>query len=137
MNQKRAMDTARRLVEQAVEIADAAGIDPADVIAPHCADPSAPAAGFGGGNSPGGDQSGLVWCGVPVRLDDQTRGLFEMSRPDEDPNQEPTFIATLSTAEFVRQDFARYESALGRMAERWREEKKRVMAEKANRSGDE
>ena len=34
MNQKQALDTARRLVEQAVEIADTAGIEAADMVAP-------------------------------------------------------------------------------------------------------
>jgi hypothetical protein len=138
MNQKQALDTARRLVEQAVEIADTAGIEAADVVAPHCAEPTAQGSSGGGGEGRhGGDDPAPVWCGVPVVVDDRTTGLFEMPEPDEDPAQEPTFIATRSTADFVRQDFARYESALERMAERWREEKKRVMAEKTNRSGDE
>jgi hypothetical protein len=35
--------------------------------------------------------------------------LFEMFKPDDDPEQKPAFRVTQSTANLVRQDFERYE----------------------------
>ncbi len=70
------------------------------------------------------------WCGVLVTTDDATKGLFEMSAPDLDPQQQPEFRVTSSTAELVGQDFERYQLSLARMAESWQEEKARFMREK-------
>ncbi len=125
MHRLQALDRARGLVEQAIEVAGKAGIDPQEVVAPHCLETTTQ-----DGDSVRQAERRLRWCGVTVAIDDNTTGLFEMSEPDDDPAQEATFLVTTSTAAFVRQDFARYKSALERMAERWREDKARVLAEK-------
>ena len=65
----------------------------------------------------------LKWCGVSVIIDNDTSELFEMSKPDDDPEQKPAFLVTQSTANLVGQDFERYEPSLERMAEDWQEDK--------------
>lgn len=70
------------------------------------------------------------WCGVPVTVDDTTNDLFEMPEPDEDPEQQPAFHVTPSTADLVPKDFELYKPSLERMAEDWQEEKERFMREK-------
>lgn len=72
----------------------------------------------------------IEWCCVPVIVDDDTTELFQMPTPDEGAEQQPAFRVTESTAALVSQDFARYEPSLQRMAENWREAKKRVMRDK-------
>ena len=67
------------------------------------------------------------WCSVPVIVDNATSELFQMPAPDEDPDQQPTFRVTKSTADLVPLDFDRYEPSLERMAENWRGDKERVM----------
>jgi hypothetical protein len=119
---QQALDTARELVEQALGIAGEAGIDPHEVLAPHCGQSSA-----GVGDGIYHDEQGLLlWGGDPVHVDNGTEGLFEMCEPDDDPAQQPSFLVTQSTADLVHQDFARYKPALGRMVERWRQEKERT-----------
>ena len=109
----------RRLVQEADDIADKAGIDPSHVVAPYCAE-TAGAQTDGDGRS----LENLKWCGVSVIIDDDTNDLFEMSKPDGDPEQKPAFLVTQSTANLVRQDFERYEPSLERMAEEWQENKR-------------
>ena len=70
------------------------------------------------------------WCGVPIIINDATSDLFQMSEPDENPNQQPEFHITQSTADIVPLDFQRYQPSLQRMIENWREEKERVMRQK-------
>ncbi len=125
VNQEQAFDSARRLIEQAVEIAASAGLDLKEVIAPHCPETIAL-------QDNGDDRSSLdvVWCGVPVIIDNNTNDLFEMLKPDGDPEQKPAFLVTQSTANFVRQDFERYKPSLERMAENWQQEKALVLSEK-------
>jgi hypothetical protein len=127
VDHQQALDTARELVERAIEIAGEAGIETSEVLAPYC----------GLLSTENGDgiyhdvQKGLLlWGGDPLHVDNGTEGLFEMCEPDDDPAQQPSFLVTQSTADLVHQDFARYKSALGRMVEKWREEKERVLAEK-------
>lgn len=124
MTKQEALNTAHRLVQEAVDVAKSAGIDPASVVAAHCAEAVAMKAD--------GDDQGsknLMWGGVPGIIVDSTEGLFEMPEPDDDPEQKPAFIVTQSTADLVRQDFERYEPSLERMAETWQEDKKRVLSE--------
>ena len=109
----------RRLVQEAVDIADRAGIDASHVVAPHCAETAAAKA-----DGDGRSLDNLEWCGVSVIIDDDTHELFEMSKPDDDPEQKPAFLVTQSTANLVRQDFERYEPSLERMAEEWQENKR-------------
>ena len=123
MSKEEALKTARRLVREAVDAAGRAGIDPASVVAPHC--PETAAAQDDGG---GGSQI-LMLGEVPAVVDNSTEGLFEMTEPDDDPEQKPAFIVTQSTADFVRQDFERYKPSLERMAEDWEEKKERVLSE--------
>ncbi len=123
MNREEALNTARRLVQQAVDVANRAGIDASDVVAPHCAEAAA--------TEDNGDGSGnRIWCGVPVIIDNDTEGLFEMSEPDDDREQKPAFLVTQSTADLVRQDFERYKPSLERMAKDWQEDKNRFLFEK-------
>ena len=124
MSKEEALNTARRLVREAVEEAGRAGIDPASVVAPHCSETTAA--------QDGDDDRGaenLTWGGVPVVIDDTTQGLFEMPEPDGDPEQKPAFVVTQSTADLVPQDFERYQPSLERMAEDWEEKKGRVLSE--------
>ncbi len=72
----------------------------------------------------------IEWCGVPVTTDDAVIELFEMSEPDQDPDQKPEFRVTPSTADLVKQDFERYKPSLERMVDDWQEKKERFMREK-------
>jgi len=72
-------------------------------------------------------KNGIEWCDIKVIVDDATADLFEMPEPNEDPNQEPFFRVTRSTADLVKHDFERYRPSLERMAVDWREAKKRFM----------
>jgi hypothetical protein len=36
----------------------------------------------------------LKWCGVSFIIDDDTNELFELSKPDGDPEQVPAFLVT-------------------------------------------
>jgi hypothetical protein len=125
MNKEEALNTARRLVQEAVDVADRAGIDASDVVAPYCAESAATQAD---GDAPG--SGSLTWCGVPVIIDNDIEGLFEMSEPDDDREQEPAFLVTQSTEDLVRQDFERYKPSLERMAKDWQEDKNRFLFEK-------
>jgi hypothetical protein len=75
------------------------------------------------------NKQGMEWCGTKVVVDDATTDLFAMPEPDADPEQEPAFRVTRSTADLVEQDFERYRPSLERMADSWREEKKRFIQE--------
>jgi len=124
MSKEEALNTARGLVREAVDAAGRAGIDPALVVAPHCAETAASP-----DTDDGGDSQALMLGGVPAVIDNSTEGLFEMSEPDDDPEQKPAFLVTQSTADLVRQDFERYKPSLERMAEAWDEKKVRVLSE--------
>ena len=67
------------------------------------------------------------WCCVPVIIDNETPELFQLTSPDEDPDQQITFRVTQSTADLVTQDFDRYKPSLQRMVDDWRVQKERVM----------
>lgn len=126
------MNIARRLVQEAVDVANRAGIDPASVIAPHCSE-------IGAKNSNNGDDpdpKNLTWSGIPVIIDNSTEGLFEMSKLNDDLEQKPAFLVTQATADLVRPDFERYKPSLERMVEDWQEEKNQFMRELANRKRD-
>jgi hypothetical protein len=69
-------------------------------------------------------------------MDDAITELFEMSAPDQDPDQKPEFRVTPSTADLVKQDFELYQPSLERMADEWQEEKKRFMQEKKTTNQD-
>ena len=127
MSKDEVLSNARRLVQEAVDVANRAGIDPSHVVAPHCAET---AAAHDDGDDPSSDN--LKWCGVSVIIDDGTHELFEMSKPDDDPVQKPAFLVTQSTANLVRQDFERYEPSLERMAKEWQENKKSLSIQKTN-----
>jgi hypothetical protein len=71
---------------------------------------------------------------VSIIIDNHTSELFEMSQPDDDPEQKPAFLLTQSTATLVRQDFERYEPSLERMAEDWQESKKPLLIQKTTDS---
>jgi len=118
MSKDEVLSKARRLVQEAVDVANRAGIDPSQVLAPHCAETDAI---HGDVDSRSSDN--LKWCGVSVIIDDDTHEFFEMSKPDGDPEQKPAFLVTQSTANLVRQDFDRYEPSLERMEEEWQEDK--------------
>lgn len=123
MSKAEALSNARRLVQAAVDVANKAGIDPAYVVEPHCAEDATRDVDDRGSESP-------TWCSVPVIIDNGISELFEMSKPDEDPEQRPAFHVTQSTANLVEQDFERYKPSLERMAEDWEEDKKTLSAEK-------
>ena len=123
MSKEEALNTARRLVREAVDAAGRAGIDPASVVAPHCAE--AAAAQDADGRGP----QDLMLGELPGVIDNSTEGLFEMPEPDDDPEQKPAFIVTQSTADLVQQDFERYKPSLERMAEDWEEKKERILSE--------
>ena len=122
MNKDEVLNDARKLVQEGIDLASKAGIDPALVVEPHCAD----AANQDIAKNEGGH---MTWCCVPVIIDNHTTELFEMSKPNDDPDQEPTFVVTQSTANLVQQDFERYKPSLERMVEDWREAKKPVTSE--------
>ena len=124
MSKEEALNTARRLVREAVDAAGRAGIDPALVVAPYCPDTAAAQ----GGEEGRGSQNPMLGE-VPVVIDNSTEGLFEMPEPDVDPEQKPSFVVTQSTADLVRQDFERYKPSLERMAEDWEQKKERVLSE--------
>jgi hypothetical protein len=124
MSKEDPLNSARRLVREAVEAAGRAGIDPALVVAPHCPETTAAQAADAGR----GPQN-LMLGEVPGVIDNSTEGLFEMPEPDDDPEQKPVFLMTQSTADFVRQDVERYQPSLERMAEDWAEKKGRVLSE--------
>jgi hypothetical protein len=124
MSKEEALNTARGLVREAVDAAGRAGIEPALVVAPHCAETAASRDTDGGGGS-----QELMLGEVPAVIDNSTVGLFEMPEPDDDPGQKPAFLVTQSTADLVRQDFERYKPSLERMAEDWEEKKERVLSE--------
>ncbi len=124
MSKEEALDAARRLVREAVDIAGRAGIDPSSVVAPHC-----PEAAAVQDDDDGRGPQKLMLGEVPGVIDNSTEGLFEMPVPDDDPEQKPAFIVTQSTADLVQQDFERYKPSLERMAEDWEEKKGRVLSE--------
>ena len=126
MSREEALKTARRLVQEAVDAAGRAGIDPASVVAPHCPET---AAARDADDDDGLGSHTLMLGEVPAVVDNSTEGLFEMPEPDDDPEQKPAFIVTQSTADLVRQDFERYKPSLERMAEDWDEKKERVLSE--------
>ena len=111
-----ALSDARKLVQAAVDVANKAGIDPSYVLEPHLAEAKTQDINDRGSEN-------LTWCCVPVIIDNGTTELFEMSKPDDNPEQKPVFVVTQSTANLVQQDFERYEPSLERMAEDWREAK--------------
>ncbi len=124
MSQDDALNTARRLVREAVDAAGRAGIDPASVVAPYCPETSASQ-----DNDDGSGSQTLMLGEVPAVIDNSTEWLFDMPEPDDDPEQKPAFLVTQSTADLVRQDFERYQPSLERMAEDWEEKKGRVLSE--------
>jgi len=128
MSKAEALNNARRIVQGAVDAATRAGIDPSHVVAPHCAEAS-----VAQDNGDGVGSENLSWCGVPVIIDNDTSELFEMAKPDDDPEQKPAFRVTQSTANLVGQDFERYKPSLERMAEDWHD-KKSLSAEKSSSS---
>ena len=118
ISKEEVLANARSLVQEAVDIAGKAGIDPAQLVAPYCEEITTTSA-----DGDGQGANGLEWCGVQVIIDNETRELFEMSKPDEDPEQKPSFLVTQSTANLVRKDFERYKPSLERMAEEWLDQK--------------
>lgn len=125
MNKEEALNTTRRLVQEAVDVATRAGIDPSSVMAQHFSETVATR-----DDGDGQGSESLTWCGVSVMIDNDTAGLFEMPELDDDPEQKPAFIVTQSTADLVRQDFERYQPSLELMAEDWQGDKKRRLSEK-------
>ena len=116
---KEVLTDARRLVQEAVDVATRAGIDPSQVVAAHCEDSNAITE-----NGAGQGPDNLEWFGVPVIIDNNTRGLLEIATADNDLAQKPSFVVTQSTANLVRQDFERYKPSLERMIDDWQEAKK-------------
>jgi hypothetical protein len=94
------------------------------VVAPHCPETAASQADDDGRGS-----QTLMLGEVPAVIDNSTEGLFEMPKPDDDPEQKPAFLLTQTTADLVRQDFERYKPSLERMAEDWEEKKERALSE--------
>ena len=111
-----ALSDARKLFQEAVDVANGAGIDPSYVFEPHLAEAKTQDVMIEG-------QENLTWCCVPVIIDNDTTELFEMSKPNDNPEQKPVFVVTQSTANLVQQDFERYGPSLERMVEDWREAK--------------
>ncbi|HET8671806.1 MAG TPA: hypothetical protein VFM05_14650 [Candidatus Saccharimonadales bacterium] len=120
-----ALSDARKLVQEAVEVANRAGIDPSYVFEPHLAEAKTQDVTIAG-------QENLMWCSVPVIIDNDTTELFEMSKPDDNPEQKPVFVVTQSTANLVQQDFERYTPSLERMVEDWREAKEPLSSGKTS-----
>ncbi len=77
----------------------------------------------------------MRWDEIPFVVDDATDGLFEMSEPDQDPEQTPVFRVTTATAALVKQDLELYQPSLERMAQDWAEEKLRFMQGQAAQNG--
>lgn len=133
MSKETALNTARKLVEEAVEVAHQAGIDPTTVMAPYCPQGAAAGAPAASGTERSADHQKGLWGSTPVVIDDATTELFGMPAPNADPDQKPEFRVTQSTADLVEEDFGRYQPSLERMVENWQEEKDRLMREqKAN-----
>lgn len=131
MSEEEALNVARRLVQEAVDVADKAGIDPSSVLAPHCSEIAV------NDNNVGGDDAlTLKWCDVPVEIDNSTDGLFEMPELNDDLEQKPVFLVTQATADLVLEDFERYKPSLERMVEDWQEEKSQFMRVQAHRKKD-
>jgi hypothetical protein len=127
MSKEEALNIARRLVKEALDVAQKAGIAPSSVVEPHCPEPSVK-----DNNGDDDDSKTLHWCGVPVIIDNNVEELFKMPELNDDLEQQPAFRVTQATADLVRPDFERYRPSLERMAEDWQEEKKRFMRERAN-----
>lgn len=125
MRKAEALSDARRLIQEGVDIAARAGIDPSDVVEPYCAE-----AAVNQNNNDCGSES-LTWCCVPVIIDNDTSDLFKMAKPNDNPEQVPAFVVTQSTADLVAQDFERYRPSLESMAEDWRKAKKPSSFQKA------
>ncbi|MBA3714651.1 MAG: hypothetical protein H0W76_19705 [Pyrinomonadaceae bacterium] len=125
MNQDEARNAAHELIEEAVAVATKAGIDPTSIIETYL--PQTLTTPDAGGQQ---ESPELMWHGVSVTIDAAIAGLFEMPELNDDPDQQPAFHVTQSTADFVQQDFERYGAALERMAESWREEKTLSLSEK-------
>ena len=131
MSKEEALNIARGLVQEAVDVANKAGIAPSSVLAPHCSETAVK--DYNGDDD---DSRTLEWCGVPVIIDNNTDGLFEMPDLNDDLEQKPAFLVTQATADLVRSDFERYRHSLERMTEAWQEEKKHFMLEQASRKRD-
>jgi hypothetical protein len=131
MSREEALNTARRLVQEAVDVAGEAGIAPSYIVAPHFSELTAK-----DNHGDEGDSKTINWCGVPVVIDNNIDGLFEMPKLNDDLEQKPAFLVTQATADLVRPDFERYRPSLERMAEDWQEEKTQFMREQANRKRD-
>lgn len=123
-----AFTIATSLVQEAVDVANSAGINPSSIVAPHCSEIT-----MKDDNGDNDDSKTLNWCGIPVIIDNSIDGLFEMPELNADLEQQPAFLVTQATADLVRPDFERYKPSLERMAEDWQEEKKQFMREQANR----
>ena len=117
LSNARALSEARKLVQEAADVANRAGIDASYVFEPHLAEAKTQ-------DVNDRESENLTWCCVSVIIDNGTTELFEMSKPDDNPEQKPFFVVTQSTANLVQQDFERYKPSLERMAEDWREAKK-------------
>lgn len=128
MSKEEALNIARRLVQEAMDVANKAGIALSSVVEPHC-----PETTVKDNNSDDDETKTLSWCGVPVIIDNNADGLFEMPELNDDPEQQPAFLVTQATVDLVRPDFERYKPSLERMAEDWQEEKNRFIREPANR----
>jgi hypothetical protein len=128
MSKEEALNIARRLVQEAVDVANKAGIEMSAVVEPHCSETAVK-----DNNGDDEDSKTLNWCGVPVIIDNDTDGLFEMPELNADLEQQPAFLVTQTTVDLVRPDFERYRPSLERMAEDWQEEKKRFVREQASR----
>ena len=118
LSKTEALSDAHKQVQEALDLAAKAGIDPSDVVAPFCAEAAV------NQDDNGRASESLTWCCVPVIIDNETSDLFEMSKPDGNPQQMPAFVVTQSTADLVEQDFERYRPSLESMAEEWRKAKK-------------
>ncbi|HEV7374082.1 MAG TPA: hypothetical protein VGN95_05170 [Pyrinomonadaceae bacterium] len=128
MSKEEAFSIASRLVQEAVDVANKAGIDPSSIVAPYCSETDVK-----DDKGDDRDSKNLTWSGVPVMIDNNTNGLFEMPAHDDDPEQKPAFLVTQATADLVRPDFERYKPSLERMVEEWQDEKQRFMQEQVNR----
>ena len=131
MNKEEALNIARRLVQEAVDIANKVGINPLSVVGPHCSE-----AAVKDNKSDDDDSKTLNWCGVPVIIDTNADGLFEMPEHNDELEQKPAFLVTQATADLVQPDFERYRPSLERMAEDWQDEKNQFMREQANKKRD-
>jgi len=131
VSKKEALNFARRLVKEAVEGANKAGIASESVVAPYC-----PETAVEESESGNDDSTALKWCGVPVIIDKDIDELFEMPEFNDDLEQGPAFLVTQATADLVRADFERYEQSLQRMAKDWQEEKNHFMREQAHKKID-